>query len=264
LRVAWFADRRSRSIGVRPELRGVAPVNVRNRRAENRMLQNRAKKILAANRSLLVFFGLMMVFRSALADWMLVPTGSMNPTIVEGDRILVNKAAYGLRIPFTTVRLTQGEDPQRGDIVIFPSPKDGTTLVKRVIGLPGEMVEMRDEHLFIDGTAVDYAAAARDDADLPQATRATNHTFASENLGERPHPIMTLPARPAARTFGPVRVPDGEYLVLGDNRDNSADSRYIGCIPRNTIVGRAFGVAYSLDADRWYRPRTDRFFTRLQ
>ena len=227
-------------------------------------LQNRAKSILAANRSLLVFFGLMMVFRSALADWMLVPTGSMNPTIVEGDRILVNKAAYGLRVPFTTFRLTEGTDPQRGDIAIFPSPKDGTTLVKRVIGLPGETVEMRAERLFIDGKAVDYADTAQDDTDLPQATRAISHAFESENLSDKPHPIMTLPTRPAARTFGPVRVPDGEYLMLGDTRDNSADSRYIGFIPRNTIVGRAFGVAYSLDADRWYRPRFDRTFTTLR
>ncbi len=227
-------------------------------------LRNRAKQVFVANRSLLVFFGLMMMFRSAFADWMLVPTGSMNPTIVEGDRILVNKVAYGLRIPFTTVRLTKGDDPQRGDIVIFPSPKDGTTLVKRLIGLPGETVEMRDEHLLIDGMTIDYAVTAQDDADLPRATRATNHEFASENLGDRPHPIMTLPTRPAARTFGPVHVPDGEYLVLGDNRDNSADSRYIGFIPRDTIVGRAFGVAYSLDADRWYRPRWDRTFTTLR
>ncbi len=227
-------------------------------------LPSTAKKILSANKSLLVFFALMLVFRSALADWMLVPTGSMNPTIIEGDRILVNKSVYGLRIPFTTVRLTHGEDPQRGDIVIFDSPKNGMTLVKRVIGLPGETVEMRDERLFINGAAVDYAVATQDDADLPQATRAHRHEIVNENLAERPHPIMTLPDRSAGRTFGPVRVPDGEYLVLGDNRDNSEDSRYIGFIPRNTIYGRAFGVAYSLDADRWYRPRFDRTFTSLR
>jgi signal peptidase I len=224
----------------------------------------KAKKILAANKSLLIFFGLMMVFRSACADWMLVPTGSMNPTIVEGDRILVNKLAYGLRIPFTMVRLTEGEDPKRGNIVIFPSPKDGTTLVKRVIGLPGETVQMVDERLFIDGVAIDYSVSAEDDADLPQATRAHRHEIVAENLSERSHPIMTLPDRPAARTFGPVHVPAGQYLVLGDNRDNSEDSRYIGFIPRDAIYGRAFGVAYSLDADRWYRPRFDRTFTALR
>src|SRR5689334_16951892 len=98
-------------------------------------LRNRAMHLLATNKSLLIFVGLMLVFRSAVADWMYVPSGSMNPTIVEGDRILVDKAAYGLRVPFTTIRLTQGEDPQRGDIAIFPSPEDGTVLVKRVIGL---------------------------------------------------------------------------------------------------------------------------------
>lgn len=227
-------------------------------------LRNRAGKILAANRALLIFFGVMMVFRSAFADWMLVPSGSMNPTIVEGDRILVNKMAYGLRIPFTLTRLTDGENPKRGDIVIFPSPNDGTTLVKRVIGLPGETVEMRDERLFIDGVAVGYAASTENDADLPQATRARRHAIVAEKLTEQAHPIMTLPDRPSARNFGPAHVPDGEYLVLGDNRDNSADSRYMGFIPRDAIYGRAFGVAYSLDADRWYRPRFDRTFTTLR
>jgi signal peptidase I len=227
-------------------------------------LASRAKKLLAANKALLVFFGVMMVFRSAFADWMLVPTGSMNPTIVEGDRILVNKMAYGLRIPFTMTRLTEGQDPKRGDIVIFPSPKDGITLVKRVIGLPGETVEMRNERLFINGDALDYSASNEDDSDLPNATRVNRHEIVAEKLAGQQHPIMTLPDRPAARTFAPVTVPDGEYLVLGDNRDNSEDSRYIGFIPRDSIYGRAFGVAYSLDADRWYRPRFDRTFSRLR
>jgi signal peptidase I len=220
--------------------------------------------VIGANKSLLVFFGLMMVFRSALADWMYVPTGSMNPTIVEGDRILVNKSAYGLRIPFTDFRLTHGDDPRRGDIVIFSSPKDGTTLVKRVVGLPGETVEMRNEQLFIDGKAVDYEPTSVDETQLTDATRTPRHEFFAENLAERTHPIMVLPDRRAARTFGPVVVPDNRYLVLGDNRDNSEDSRYIGSIPRDVIVGRAFAVAYSLDADRWYRPRAVRTFAPLQ
>ncbi len=227
-------------------------------------LASKAKKILTTNKALLVFFGVMMVFRSAFADWMLVPTGSMNPTIVEGDRIMVNKMAYGLRIPFTMTRLTEGENPRRGDIVIFPSPKDGITLVKRVVGLPGETVEMRDERLFIDGAAIDYSAMSEDDADLPTATRAHRHEIVAEKLPDRTHPIMTLPDRPAARTFGPVTVPEGHYLMLGDNRDNSEDSRYIGFIARDSIYGRAFGVAYSLDADRWYRPRFDRTLSSLR
>ncbi|MGH8090660.1 MAG: signal peptidase I [Rudaea sp.] len=228
-------------------------------------LHQRTKLLLAANKSLLVFFGLMLVFRSAVADWMNVPSGSMNPTIIEGDRILVDKEAYGLRIPFTTKRLTEGSDPQRGDIVIFASPEDGITLVKRVVGLPGDTVELRDENLFINGAPTEYAAIIDTTADteLPRATSAQPHEYFDESLGGRKHAIMLLPQRHADRSFGPVVVPAGKYLVLGDSRDNSKDSRYIGFVPRDSIVGRAFGVAWSLDADRWYRPRGDRLFKSL-
>ena len=227
-------------------------------------LPHRVTRLVAANKSLLIFFALMMVFRSAVADWMVVPSGSMNPTIVEGDRILVDKQAYGLRIPFTTVRLTRGSDPQRGDIVIFASPKDGITLVKRVVGLPGDRIEMRNEQLLINGVATRYSPApAVADADLPQATRAQDHRYATEKFGGRPHSIMLLPQRAAMRSFGPTTVPPGQYLMLGDSRDNSEDSRYIGFVPRDSIVGRAFEVAYSLDSDRWYKPRADRFLSPL-
>ena len=227
-------------------------------------LHQKAKHLLVANRSLLIFFGLMMIFRSAVADWMYVSSGSMNPTIVEGDRILVDKNAYGWRIPFTTVVLAQGNDPVRGDIVIFDSPEDEKTLVKRVIGLPGDTVEMRDEHVLINGIALDYGLEqVSADNDLPRATREQQHHYLAERLGNQVHPIMLLPDRPAARSFGPIIVPENQYLVLGDNRDNSKDSRYIGLVTRARIVGRAFGVAYSLDAEHWYRPRADRFFSAL-
>jgi len=210
-------------------------------------------------------FALMLVFRSALADWMVVPSGSMNPTIVEGDRILIDKQVYGLRIPFTTTRLTRGNDPQRGDIVIFASPKDGsTTLVKRIVGLPGDVVEMRDEQLLINGVPIDYAPTSDiPDADLALATRALDHRYATEKFAERSHSIMVLPQRAAMRSFGPTRVPVDQYLFLGDSRDNSEDSRYIGFVQRDSIVGRAFRVAYSLEADRWYKPRSDRFLSPL-
>jgi signal peptidase I len=221
--------------------------------------------MFAANKALLAFFVLMVVFRSAVADWMYVPSGSMNPTIVEGDRILVDKAAYGLRVPFTTTRVTRGSDPQRGDIAIFASPEDGTTLVKRIVGLPGDTIEMRDDVLLINGFATDYDAAfPAADKDLPGATRREDHHYLTEKLEGRPHAIMKLPQHFAMRSFAPMVVPAGYYLALGDSRDNSKDSRYIGFIPRDSIVGRAFKVAYSLDAERWYRPRIDRFFAPLQ
>lgn len=228
-------------------------------------LHEPALRFLAANRSLLVFFALMLVFRSAVADWMYVPSGSMNPTIVEGDRILVDKAAFGWRIPFTTIRVTRGEDPQRGDIVIFPSPEDGTTLVKRVIGLPGDIVELRNEELLINGVATRYAPAAADaDDELPAATRGQERHYFTEEVAGRPHAIMLMPARPTLRSFGPVAVPDGQYLMLGDSRDNSKDSRFFGFVPRDSIVGRAHHVLYSLDREHWYRPRGDRLLSALE
>lgn len=228
-------------------------------------MRERIADLLKTYKSLLVFCVLMAVFRSAVADWMYVPSGSMNPTIVEGDRILVDKAAYGVRFPFTTLRLTRGNDPQRGDVAIFSSPEDGTMLVKRVIGLPGDTIEMRDDVLFVNGAAIDYDVAGDvADEDLPGNTRREDHRYLTEKLAGRPHAIMVLPQRLALRSFGPTQVPPGHYLVLGDSRDNSKDSRYIGFVPRDSIVGRAFRVAYSLDAERWYRPRTDRFFAPLQ
>jgi signal peptidase I len=229
-------------------------------------MKKRAAELFAENKSLLLFLGLMLCFRSAVADWMEVPTGSMNPTIVEGDRILVDKSIYGWRVPFTELRLTQGNDPQHGDIVIFPSPKDGTMLVKRVVGVPGDTIAMLDEQLYVNDKAVEYAPTTSDraDAELPSATRGERRYYLSENLDGRQHPIMVMPNRNAMRSFGPVVVPAGQYFMLGDNRDNSGDSRYFGFVPRASIVGRAGRVAYSLDAERWYLPRGDRFLSPLR
>jgi len=230
-------------------------------------IRKRFVRFLREYRSVAVFFVSMLLFRSAFADWMKVPSGSMNPTIVEGDRILVDKNVYGFRIPFTLVRLTHGSDPKRGDIVVFPSPEDGTVLVKRVVGVPGDRIEMRDEHLFVNATPVDYEPAvdvANADAELPRATRAQERLYLTEHLAGRAHAIMVLPEREAMRSFGPAVVPSGQYLVLGDSRDNSKDSRYIGFVPRGSIYGRAFRVAWSLDAEHHYRPRIDRTLAPLR
>src|SRR5512138_3914317 len=107
-------------------------------------------------RGTLLFLLLMFSFRSAWADWVTVPTGSMNPTIIEGDRVLVDKHVYGLRLPWTLVRLTEGRDPQRGEIVVFDSPVDGTSLVKRVIGVPGDTVALDSAGLVINGEHATY------------------------------------------------------------------------------------------------------------
>src|SRR5947209_11210029 len=107
-------------------------------------------------RPLLILALIVFSIRSSLADWNDVPTGSMKPTILEGDRVFVNKLAYDLKVPFTTLHIAEWSAPQRGDIVVFYSPKDGTRLVKRAVGLPGDMIELRDDQLFINGEAVEY------------------------------------------------------------------------------------------------------------
>lgn len=216
-------------------------------------------------RGFLAFLVLMIGFRSAWADWMYVPTGSMNPTILEGDRILVDKHVYGLRVPLTRVRMTRGEDPKRGDIIVFDSPEDGLSLVKRVVGVPGDRIEFADERLIVNGTPARYALAdATAISRLLEATRAGHPQVLQESgVAAVKHDILLLPDRWARSTFGPLIVPPGQYFVLGDNRDNSKDSRYIGFVPRRNIVGRATHIVVSLDPDRYQLPRRGRFFEPL-
>ena len=202
--------------------------------------------------------------RSSLADWNDVPTGSMRPTILEGDRVWVNKLAYDLKVPFTTWHLAEWSNPQRGDIVVFFSPHDGLRLVKRVIGLPGDTLELRNNSLVINAKPVEYQPIADGLLrDIPAAQRA-GRVFASEQLPGQTHAVGGEPNRPAPRDFASLRVPEGEYFMMGDNRDDSFDSRFWGTVERKQIVGRATAVVMSLDKPHSWKPRWQRFFTSLQ
>lgn len=198
-------------------------------------------------------------FKSSIADWNIVPTGSMKPTIVEGDRILVNKLAYDLKIPLTTWHIAQWSNPQRGDIVVFYSPKDNMRLVKRVVGLPGDRISMRNEILYINNKPLQYEDIAR----TPNMGLSGRYSI-EEDLGGKEHRIYITPSYPAMRSFPPVTIPPGKYFMMGDNRDNSADSRYIGFVDRDRIVGKATAIVISLNANDYYAPRWKRFFTKLQ
>ena len=202
-------------------------------------------------------------FKSAVADWNVVPTGSMKPTIVEGDRIFVNKLAYDLKIPYTTWHIAAWGDPERGDIVVFYSPADGKRLVKRVMGLPGDSLSMRDNRLFINGKEIEHEPVDREAIHETAPEMTLHKRFFIENLEGREYPVLITQNRPSLRSFGPVTVPEGSYYMMGDNRDNSADSRYFGFVERHRIVGRATSVVASLDRTDHYRPRWERFFTRL-
>src|SRR4051812_18796006 len=157
-------------------------------------------------RPLMILAAVLFSLRSSLADWSDVPTGSMKPTILEGDRVFVNKVAYDLKVPFTTWHLAEWSNPQRGDVVVFFSPKDGTRLIKRVVGLPGDTIELQDNHLVINGQSTEYGPIADGLLrDVPPGDRSS-HLFAKEQLPGRPHIVAAFPGVPAMRDFGPIRV----------------------------------------------------------
>ncbi|AEE23399.1 signal peptidase I [Glaciecola sp. 4H-3-7+YE-5] len=205
------------------------------------------------NKSMLLFIVLMCVFRSAIADWNEVPTGSMQPTIVEGDRIWVNKLAYDVSTPFVNYSLLKLADPIRGDIIVFDSAPADKRLVKRVVGIPGDTIAMIDNVLYINQQPLSYENIV-----------AKGHfSEVTENLLGVQHRIRVANNGSLLSSFTPLSIPADYYLAMGDNRDNSADSRVIGLIPRDEIIGRANKVVMSLNYDNYYLPRTERFLHTL-
>ncbi len=226
-------------------------------------------------RPILVLVLCFTAFRSSFADWNDVPTGSMKPTIFEGDRIYVNKVAYGLKFPYTTWHLARWGAPGRGEIVVFYSPRNGTRLVKRVVGLPGERIMMRGGQLYINGKPLEMTPFTPTPADLEQIPRDQHQTtnFFREHGAEPPYVTSLLSdkgldlrrdayGRPVypMRDFSEREIPAGHYFMMGDNRDNSDDSRYIGTVPVDQILGRSSRVIFSLDYKNWWLPRGNRWF----
>jgi signal peptidase I len=183
----------------------------------------------------------------------------MIPTILIGDRVFVLKCAYQIRVPFTRIRLYELPGPKRGDVVILRNPDgDRVPLVKRVVGLPGEIVELRQERLYVNGALQPAELARRGLDESGEAVLVGN-----ERLGLRKHLFQVLPGRPALRTFGPVRVPPGDVFLMGDNRDDSRDSRYFGPRPVSDLIGKAEGIFWSWNAGILKGPRLSRFFRSL-
>lgn len=216
------------------------------------------KNWVRSNKGLLAFLALFGIFRTAVADWNPIPSASMHPNLLEGDVVFVNRLAFDLKVPLTDVILTRLGEPQRGDVVTFSSPNDGTRLIKRIVALPGDQVEMRDGLLIINGKTASYLELGQKYETLPQGA-ATPALLLSERVGEAQHQIQLLPYVDAQRDFGKVVVPPNQYMMLGDNRDNSLDSRYIGLVSRELLIGRAERVLVSADIRGNWMPRTERF-----
>jgi signal peptidase I len=216
------------------------------------------KGFIRANKGFLLFLLLFGVFRTAVADWNPIPSASMRPNLLEGDVVFVNRLAFNLKVPLTDRIVTHTGEPQRGDVVTFSSPRDGTRLIKRLVAVPGDVVELRNERLVINGVEASY--------DLPQqvmepiGTGQVPALRLSETMDGHGRRVQVIPQLlSAARNFGPVTVPPGQYLMLGDNRDNSVDSRYIGFVPRNLLIGRAERLLVSVDTLGNWAPRFERF-----
>ncbi|MBY0312307.1 MAG: signal peptidase I [Phycisphaerales bacterium] len=208
---------------------------------------------------LTLVLAIMAPIRSSIADWNDVPTGSMRPTILEGDRIYVNKLAFGLRVPFTTAWLARWDEPSRGDIVTFASPLDGTRLVKRVVALPGDRIAMHNNTLYINGEPMSWEITDPAASAPFPGGRDIPVRLAREQLTGRAHAITLTPGLASVNSFAERVIPDGEYFVMGDHRDMSNDSRFIGTVPLRSIYGRCPGVALSVDPQDGYSPRWERF-----
>lgn len=203
-------------------------------------------------RSFFPVFLAVLLLRSFLAEPFRIPSGSMLPTLEIGDFILVNKYTYGIRLPVLNRKVVGIGRPERGDVVVFRFPEDGVTpYIKRVVGLPGDLIDYKNNQLYINDEPVAYEFAE------PYVATGSNRKMTgtgryTEQLGDVGHHILNRPDQAdmlgmRRYPYVPMRIPEGHYFVMGDNRDNSRDSRFWGTVPDDNLIGRAFFVWMNWD-----------------
>ena len=208
------------------------------------------------NRQFFMLLFCIVFFKSAIADLSSISGASMQPTLLDGDKVWVNKLAYDVKIPWTEISLAELSEPARGDVIIIDSKKAEKRLVKRIVGVPGDTIYMQNNALVINGEAATYEILSRDDDDiiiLEELPNKAHQAKLSRQFFSR-----------TSRSYGPTIVPEHQYFVLGDNRDNSADSRVYSFVPREEIIGRSSSVVFSLDSDNNYLPRGERFMAEIE
>lgn len=216
------------------------------------------ENVISLGSALLIVF----VIRSSILEAFKIPSGSMIPTLFVGDHIFVNKFAYGLKIPFSDlitdhpIYLIQRDLPKRGDIIVFIYPKDESLYyIKRVIGVPGDRIEMRNKVLYINQKIVSQdpipesqTKALLQTLDDPQYPES-NISLYTEHLDSVDHTIMIDKSKFISESFEPITVPADSLFVMGDNRDNSGDSRFWGFVPMKNVKGKAVVIWMSLWVD---------------
>jgi signal peptidase I len=198
-----------------------------------------------------VFFALALALfiRTFVVQAFKIPSGSMIPTLLVGDHILVNKFVYGIPIPFTDRKLIDFKTPAPGEIIVFKYPKDPSKdFIKRVVGVPGDTVAMQDGQLLINGKVVPLLTKGEFDYREDDGGDTASSNLLEEALGDVMHPVLLAKNAVAMRYFDPITVPEGKIFVMGDNRDRSNDSRYWGFVDLSAVEGRAIAIYWSWDS----------------
>lgn len=205
----------------------------KTREEDSRQAPGRLGTLVEYARSFFPVLLFVLVIRSFIFEPFRIPSGSMMPTLLEGDFIFVQKFAYGLRLPVTETKIFETGSPERGDVVVFRLPSDpSVNYIKRVVGLPGDEIVYERQRLTINGQTVQLKQGQNASFDAPVFI---------EDLDGRVHDILVTNPQFSTRD-GTYRVPEGQYFVMGDNRDRSRDSRFIGAIPEKFLVGEAVRV----------------------
>jgi signal peptidase I len=207
------------------------------------------------SRSFFPVIFIVLVLRSFLAEPFRIPSGSMMPTLLVGDFILVNKFSYGIRLPVLNKKIIDLGSPKRGDPVVFRYPKQPSVdYIKRVIGLPGDTIYYHNKTLYINGKEMEQTPVGRYEG-IGSGKRMTGAVKVMENLDGVEHAILVVPRAPdlpmgcQVLKYGPITIPAGHYFVMGDNRDNSNDSRCWGLVPDKNLIGKAFGIWMNWDSE---------------
>ena len=247
--VVWLLDRlllagaRARRAAALESMAGLTQEE-RDARARNALQEPVAVEYA---RSFFPVLLLILLFRSFVAEPFKIPSGSMMPTLLVGDFILVNKFAYGLRLPVLNTKIVSVGEPERGDVFVFRFPENPKEdYIKRVVGLPGDEVTYRNKTLYINGVEVAESEVGPYTGPSEAGRSMAGAQVKEERLGEVEHRIMEIP-RVWVGHEGTWRVPPGHYFAMGDNRDNSADSRFWGFVPEENLVGKAFVIWMNWD-----------------